>query len=260
MKLSVPFVERFTVQAKEANAIRRSMANAIASPTELGELFICYLVIHLATLWWANPLTAEEHETCRILSATIQWGALLLFASILSTQSLRWQLEESYAGHLLTLVSPGTWTAGNFLAVLQACTIQLAFHLVIIASDAALNGQLSIVPPIHWAIYAVNGIMTLACVIAVGMSWAIWLPKSSQPIYVIAILASWLNVVKEPLSLILPPIGILEAKGLLASEGTQASVTTDLAPWFLSLLIAVTYSGLALSALKKRRIFRMLRA
>jgi hypothetical protein len=240
--------------------LRKAMLNASIRGKDIVACCAIYPVLHWLVSLWSQPASPEELETTRILSATIQWGGLLLFSSMMAIQTLRWQLEESYASDTLTLIGTRAWIFGNFTALLQITALFFTIHTATLMADATYHGQFADIPIQNWVVYYLNGIATLATALGFSMLWSVWLPKSMSFICVLLILSVWLNILREPFTFVLPPIFLLEAKGLLCKAGSNASFVANPGPWIITLCLACCYTAACLRAIPRRLVYRLLKA
>ena len=232
---------------------------AIITPKELVAIGCLCPLIHLVVTHIVSPHTPEQFETARTLSATIQWGGMLLCCTLISLNTIRWQLEEGYAADLLTITTPRRWLIANWLAVWLACVTQLAFHLLTLMSDCLAHHQFGPIPLHHWSIYALNGALTLLAVTAGGIVFSLFATKNSGFIYLVVILAAWINYIPEPFSYLLPPIYLLDAKGLLVAAGSTASYAINTKGWVAAALTTLAYSVILNNIPSRRFVLTRLR-
>ena len=206
----------------------------------IASLFI-FPLLHIGMWIIISPQTKEEQEAYRLLSATIQWAVIILGSCIIGLNASRWQLDEGYAGDLLTYTTPKTWLWGNMLAAWGAGILQITSHTLTMWTETKIHMDINPIPNLNWAMYLTNGVLCIGTIIAAATSFGLITKKSLASIFIVIILLSWLNYIPDPISYLLPPIYILDAKGLLTAAGSTASYRANPGPLIATNMAALLY-------------------
>jgi hypothetical protein len=239
----------------------KSLNGANTNWKQIGLVSLTLPFLHFLVFAVIKPETAYEIQNARLLGATLQQGLVFLFSAILGLQSIRWQLEEGYANSIFLDISPKQWLMGNYL---NLATYSLLLSILVILTILGEHQftQKTIGSPEtigHTFLFGLNIWLGSLTLITTGLFWSIFFPKSTGFVFICITLSLWLGLIKEPLSYILPPINLLDAKGILIEELSNAKQTVNLSWWAILVIMTLTYNQVILQTITTKKIFKLLK-